>query len=245
MRVWVTRAQPGAEATARAVRALGHEALVAPLIETSPLPFDPPDPATYAALAFTSAAGVRAFSARATPRPGTPAWAVGRATAAAVRAAGWTLAGEADGDGRALADLLAGGSLAPAGRVLAPGAREPAFDLAAALSVAGIAADTLAVYATAPVHPAPPDAVAALHAGDLDAVLLHSPSAARALDAAAPAPPVRIHVLALSPACLPTARGWLTQTAPAPRERDLLALLGRSTAASAPAKSRPPASGPP
>lgn len=225
MRVWITRARPGADATADAVRALGHEALVAPLIGTAALAFDPPDPATYAALAFTSAAGVRAFSARVAPSARTPAWAVGRATAAAVQAAGWTLAGEADGDGRALAELLA--RTPPPGPVLAPGAREPAFDLPAALGAVRIAARALAVYATAPVHPAPAAAMEALQAGDLDAVLLHSPSAARALDAAVPDPSAGVRLLALSPACLPRRPGWRTQVAAAPRERELLALLPR------------------
>ena len=230
MRVWVTRAQPGARTTAEALRALGHQALVAPLIETSALPFDPPEAGAYAALAFTSAAGVRAFALQVAPPAGTPVWAVGRGTAAAVAAVGWTLAGEADGDARALVDLLA---RAPsAGPVLAPCAREPAFDLPAALAGFGIAARALSVYATAPVRPPPPAAVQALSAGDLDAVLLHSPSGARALDAAVPRPPDRVRVLALSPACLPKAPGWRTEVAPAPRERDLLALL-------APLDSRP------
>ena len=37
LRVWITRAQPGADATAERVRALGHEAVVAPLLAVRPL----------------------------------------------------------------------------------------------------------------------------------------------------------------------------------------------------------------
>ena len=31
-RIWITRAQPGADSTAERVRALGHDAVVAPLL---------------------------------------------------------------------------------------------------------------------------------------------------------------------------------------------------------------------
>ena len=36
-KIWITRAQPGAEVTAERVRALGHEAIVAPLLAVKPL----------------------------------------------------------------------------------------------------------------------------------------------------------------------------------------------------------------
>jgi len=41
-RIWITRAQPGAEATAAAVRKLGHEAFVAPLLEVRATGSGPP-----------------------------------------------------------------------------------------------------------------------------------------------------------------------------------------------------------
>src|SRR5580692_7274271 len=37
-RIWITRAQPGADATAERVRALGHEAVIAPLLAVHALP---------------------------------------------------------------------------------------------------------------------------------------------------------------------------------------------------------------
>src|SRR4029450_1634901 len=61
-RIWITRAQPGADATAERVRALGHEAVVAPLLAVRGLPDVTIDLAGVAALAFTSANGVRAFA---------------------------------------------------------------------------------------------------------------------------------------------------------------------------------------
>ena len=37
-KIWVTRAQPGADVTAERVRALGHDAIVAPLLAVKVLP---------------------------------------------------------------------------------------------------------------------------------------------------------------------------------------------------------------
>ena len=50
-RIWVTRAQPGADATAERVRALGHDALVAPLLAVRALPDVQVDLSGVAALA--------------------------------------------------------------------------------------------------------------------------------------------------------------------------------------------------
>src|SRR5258707_10340335 len=61
-KIWITRAQPAADITAERVRALGHEALVAPLLAVRPLPDVEVDLSGVAALAFTSANGVRAFA---------------------------------------------------------------------------------------------------------------------------------------------------------------------------------------
>ncbi len=224
-RVWVTRSRPGATATAAAVRARGHLPLTAPLVAVQPLDVAAPDLDGVAALAFTSAAGVRAFAAL-SPRRDRSVFAVGRATAAAARACGFADVRDADGSGRDLAAAVA--AAAPGGGVLVPGAREPAFDLPAALRAAGVAAQALAVYATLPT-PAPTRLRVLLAAGRLDAVLLQSASAARALAALASedGAPTRPLLLALSPACLPAGTEWPSRTAAAPRERDLLALLPR------------------
>ena len=61
-KIWITRAQPGADGTAERVRALGHEAMIGPLLEVQMLPDAVVDLRGVAALAFTSANGVRAFA---------------------------------------------------------------------------------------------------------------------------------------------------------------------------------------
>ncbi|MEI7573965.1 MAG: uroporphyrinogen-III synthase, partial [Phenylobacterium sp.] len=107
-RVWITRAEPGASATARRVAAAGLVPLVAPLLETADLAgaaaaLDALPPS--AVLAFTSANGVRAF-ARLTPRRDLKAWCVGTATAGAARVAGFVDLVAGGGDVEALARVI-------------------------------------------------------------------------------------------------------------------------------------------
>ena len=95
--VWITRAEPGASATAARVRALGWEAVVAPLIEIHPL--EPKiDLAGVGALAFTSAAGGRRLRRASPAERRLPVFAVGEATARAAREAGFAEVVSADGD---------------------------------------------------------------------------------------------------------------------------------------------------
>lgn len=171
MRIWITRAEPGASRTAEKVRALGHEPVVAPLLEVHALLAEI-ELGGIGALAFTSANGVRAFAERSDERA-LPVFAVGAATAAAARKAGFAEVASADGDLDALADLIAARTRSFKGAVLAPGPREPAGDLPRALAAQGVTARPLALYETLPVFPRP--------LGPIDAVLVHSPKAGERL----------------------------------------------------------------
>lgn len=176
-RVWVTRAEPGAARTADRLTALGFTPLVVPLLTLAPLPgaLDAaPDPAAVAVLALTSPNGVEAFAPLIPRFRDHPVFAVGDATAEAARAAGFVDVRSAAGDIHALARLIA--AEAPPGPLLAPGAREPAGDLPTLLP--GRPVQRLPVYAAFETHaPAP---------ATFDAVMLHSPRAARALAADLP-----------------------------------------------------------
>src|SRR5512144_512577 len=149
-RIWITRAQPGADATAERVRALGHEAVVAPLLAVRVLPDVDVDLTGVAALAFTSANGVRAFADVSGER-GLKVFAVGAATAQAARAAGFKLVLSADGDVEALAEGIAQRRGELRGAVLHPGAAELAGDLVGALETHGLQARSLVLYETFPV----------------------------------------------------------------------------------------------
>jgi uroporphyrinogen-III synthase len=166
-RVVLTRPEGRNERLAEALRGLGHEVVVAPLIATEPVETGPIDLEGYDWLVLTSAAGARELKRRATGRAAKVA-AIGRATAQA-----W---GEVD-----LIPAVATqeGVLAeiprPAGRVLFAGAEDARPLLARELE-----ADVVVLYRTRPLAPAI----------DGDLVVLASPSAARALAAVGPGIPV-------------------------------------------------------
>ena len=227
-KIWITRAQPGANVTAERVRALGHDALIAPLLAVRALEDVQVDLAGVAALAFTSANGVRAFSDICAERS-LRVFAVGAATAQAARAAGFRLVLSADGDVDALAEGIGQRRGELRGVVLHPGAAEPAGDLAGALEKQGVAARSLILYETAPVKL---EAEAASQLVLADAVLLHSPRAAQVLAAllkAHPAPKLR--ALGLSKAVVkPLARIPLAARAfpSMPLEGALLNLIDRN-----------------
>lgn len=216
MRVWITRTQPGATRTARAVADLGHQPVVAPVLESRDLPADLP---ARPAIAFTSAAAVAAF-ARLIPDRAACVFAVGDATAALARDAGFARVISAAGDGRALAGLIAAD---PPPSLLWPRAAEPAFDLAAALSGL-VPVASVAVYETRPVDPAPAPA--------FDAILVHSPRAARRLaDTLPPAAAGGRLALAISEAAAGPLRRlpWREiHVAAHPDEASVLAPLGKA-----------------
>jgi uroporphyrinogen-III synthase len=223
-RVWITRAEPGATATAARLRVLGFEPVIAPLIETRPLPAKP-DLAGVAALAFTSAAGVAAFAAVCATRD-LPVFAVGEATAAAAHDAGWTEVTCADGDVAVLARLITAERPRIAGAVLHAGAAAPAGDLVGALTRAGLSARCLAVYETVPATP-PRAALDRLES--LAAVLVHSPSAGtRLAEVLAGGKAANLAAYCLSPAVAATLRPARIErifTAAMPNEDALLSLL--------------------
>ncbi len=227
-KIWITRAQPGADATAERVRAMGHEALVGPLLAVRNLADVHLDLTGVAALAFTSANGVRAFAERSGDRS-LKVFAVGAATALAARTAGFKSVLSADGDVEALAEGIASRRNELKGMVLHPGAAEPAGDLSGALERLGVPARLVVLYETGAVSIAADEAARLVQA---DAVLVHSPRAAQVLAKvlkAHPAPALR--VLGLSKAVLrPLARTPVASRAcpPFPLEAALLNLVDRS-----------------
>ena len=230
LRVWVTRSEPGAAATAGRLACAGHEALIAPVLEVVRLQSCLPTGLAPAALAFTSANAVRAWIAAGGGHDA-PAFVVGDATAEVAREAGFAAVRSADGDVAALAALLAADP--PRGPLLHPCAAERAGDLAKALADAGVEVRILPLYRTHAIPMLPSTVDAALAGGAIDAVLLHSPKAARVLASLLAVRPAeelgRVWALGLSPACiapladLPFAA---RRAAKAPNEAALLERLG-------------------
>src|SRR5688572_18218784 len=128
MRIWVTRTQPGAQATAQRLTHLGHEAVVAPVLTYRPLPNASLDLARAAALAFTSRNAVEAFAGL-SDRRDLPVYANGETTAAAARRIGFSHIDHADGGVAQLAELII--KTGVSGLIVWPGPTEPAGDLPA------------------------------------------------------------------------------------------------------------------
>ncbi|HWE47575.1 MAG TPA: uroporphyrinogen-III synthase [Caulobacteraceae bacterium] len=223
MRVWVSRTQPGADATAQRLRELGHEPIVSPVLEVRALePFFELDPSDVEAIAFTSQNAIEPITRHYPEFLGLPVFAVGEATATAARAAGYDDVCSADGDVDALATLIA---QARPRIVLHPTASEPASEIVRLLNGPKIEARSVAVYETLALEPQA--ALAQLTA--IDAVLIHSPNGARRV--AASVTPAQVQGLVF--ACIsPAAARPLTdhghekvRSAPFPNEASLLKLL--------------------
>lgn len=223
--VWITRAEPGASATAARIEALGFAPLVAPVLTVKAL-LTPIDLTGAAALAFSSANGVEAFAARSGVRD-LPVFAVGDATAEAARAAGFIRVASADGDVAALAEVIK--AARPTGAVLHPGPRQRAGDLIGALAKAHIPGRAVDLYETVEAPALPPVVRAALDEGRIEAVLIHSPRAAEAVARLAGGDDLsEAAAFGLSQACLDPLEALNLMTlvaAEAPREDALLAAL--------------------
>jgi len=177
----VTRPREQAEELAAALRVRGIEPVLEPLVEIRFL-----DDGAHVlaplldgaqALLFTSANGVRAFAA-ASARRDLPALAVGDATAAAARAAGFTDVASAGGNVADLA-LLAEQRLRPeGGALLHAAAHEVAGDLGGALAAHGYAVRRAVLYRSEPAQSLSAGTTRLLREGGLAAAIFFSPRTA-------------------------------------------------------------------
>lgn len=172
----VTRAEPGAGATAARLRALGGEALVLPLFAIAPTGAALPQGAPLQAVVFTSAHGVRTAPVGLNVQ--LPVFAVGDATAAAARAAGFQAVTSAEADGAALAALITDTLRPDAGPVLHVRGEDIAFNVTAALQAAGFKAEAVIAYRAEAIAALSPAQTAA--AAEAQGVLFHSARGAAA-----------------------------------------------------------------
>ncbi|TGD95996.1 uroporphyrinogen-III synthase [Methylobacterium nonmethylotrophicum] len=178
LRVWVARPLPAGARTAERVAALGHRPLLAPVLDLA-ASGAPPPAGPFDALVLTSASAVPAVAV--SPLAGLPAYCVGARTAAAARAAGLGPVQEAEGDARALAELI-GGALPRGARLLHAAGRERKDEPGDTLAARGYRLTVWVAYAARPLPALPGPVAEALAGGGLDAALHYSRrSAATAL----------------------------------------------------------------
>ena len=174
MRLLVTRPQAEAERTAQALRRLGHEVVLAPMLQIEPVQASL-DAGRWSAIMMTSGNAARAIaqhSAR-TALAGLPVFAVGRQTAVAAREAGFADVVSAEGDAGDLAQLVRTRA-SKHGPLLYLAGNDISRDLAGELAKSGIAVETVVIYRAEAVGALPDDAREALASGALDGVLHYS-----------------------------------------------------------------------
>ena len=231
MRVLVTRPEPDASKLAELLRARGDEPVLAPLMEIRLSGDEPPAGIADAVLLFTSANGVRAAEAHGV-RSSRGVFAVGEATAAAARKAGFEIGGIADGDVAALSALIAD-RLSKDQLLVHAAGRDLAGDLLSALNARGYKMLRWRAYEALAAKALPASAAAFL-GGAAGAVLLYSPRSANLLvtltrSAGLIAEARRHRALCLSQAVADSAAAiaWASlEVAANPRQETLLDLLG-------------------
>src|SRR5882672_5502500 len=178
MRFLVTRPRDDAETFARALRARGHETIIAPVMDVHIMAGMPIALEGMQAVLATSANGVRALAAGTTRRD-VVIYTVGPQTAEAARDAGFAAIISAEGDSAALVEAVAR-ELDPAkGTLLHAAGAETAGRLRQALQSRGFRIETAVLYEAAPVAKLPAEAEEALRNGTVDGVFLFSPRSAR------------------------------------------------------------------
>jgi uroporphyrinogen-III synthase len=248
VKVLITRAEPDAARLARDLAAHGIESLIEPLMTVrfhadSAAIIDGLLPDAQAVL-FTSANGLRAF-AEATARRDIKAFAVGDATAAAARQAGFADVESAGGNVDGLAALVIAKLTPSDGAVIHAAGTVTVGDLSGQLSAANFIVRRAVLYETVPAERLSDTTRTALQQGEIDAVLFFSPrNAASFVALAADLAPAcaRLTAIALSPAIAnalsPLSWGHIAVAA-APNEAALIAAIqqfrnGKTTMTDAP-----------
>ncbi len=188
MHLLVTRPEPDAERTAFMLRARDHRVTVVPVLRAETIPGADFGGGPFAAVVMTSANAARAIANH--PRRdellALPVFTVGRHTAEAAGAAGFSDVASADGGWRELVRLVASKTQTQtktkakgrATRLLYLPAERPAGDVAGVLSALGRTVETVVLYRTV----ANPDAARQLQAAfadGVDGVLHYSPRSAQ------------------------------------------------------------------
>jgi uroporphyrinogen-III synthase len=179
--VLITRPLAAATPLSARLAALGHQAVIEPLLTI----VDDPDARTRLApalvgcqaLLFTSSNGVTSFTA-ASERRDLPAFAVGEGTAAAARQAGFAHVESAQGDVEALAALVERRLKPAAGPIVHASGHAVAGDLAGRLARLGFTVRSVPIYRAITADGLSAGTAGAFRAGQIDAALFFSPRTA-------------------------------------------------------------------
>jgi uroporphyrinogen-III synthase len=171
VRILVTRPEADGERTAQKLRARGCDVLLAPVLRIKLLDQADLGAGPWDAVAMTSANAAYALEqhSRREEVVRLPVLTVGRHTAEAARAVGFTDVASASGNEQALAQLIAG--LLKGKIILYLAGADRAGDLAAAVAPFGVTVETVVTYRAVAGDCLPVAVVTALRAGEVDGVL--------------------------------------------------------------------------
>jgi uroporphyrinogen-III synthase len=203
MRVVITRPQAEGDRTATALRTLGHEVLVAPLMKVDAVPADLSGRWGAVIVTSANAPGAIAGNSARGDLIMLPLVAVGQRSADAAQLAGFTNITSAGGDVGDLVRMLNTQRADAKAPLLYIAGEDRAADLIGELSVRGIAAELRVVYRTVTV-PFSPELTEALEGGEVDAVLHFSRRSAENYLAGAKQAGVLVPALAARHFCLST-----------------------------------------
>ena len=177
----VTRPLPDAEAVVERLQALGHAAITSPLMHIQDMKGTDIPAIAFQAVLVTSANGVRSLARHAAfARIGkTVAVTVGKASAAAARAAGFERAIEADGEVAGLIAAVKRHLPPEGGPLLYASGRQTTGCIAGELGAAGYAVHRAVLYEAVPAEALPEAARDAIAGGQAAGVLIYSPRTAR------------------------------------------------------------------
>jgi len=172
VRVLVTRPEPDGERTAQKLRARGCDVLLGPVLRIRHLEDADLGAGPWDAVAMTSANAAHALERHSRRLEVTrlPALTVGRRTAEAARAVGFTNMASANGNEQALAHLI-GAHIARGNILLYLAGEDRAGDLATAVAPHGVRVETVVVYRAVAADRLPEPAAAAVRAGEVNGVL--------------------------------------------------------------------------
>jgi uroporphyrinogen-III synthase len=176
MRLLLTRPQSEAERTAAALRAMGHEAVIAPVLSIETIADAAIGSGPYGAVLLTSGNAARALAEhpRRASLVGLDCFSVGAQTAAAARQVGFANVHAAGGDGGDLAALIARSLADKSKPLLYLAGNDRARDMGAELAPDGFRVELAVVYRARAARSFPPVIAAALKAGQFDGVMHYS-----------------------------------------------------------------------
>jgi len=233
VRLLLTRPDADAQRTAAALRALGHEAIIAPLLRIAVTADAEIGSGPWAAILITSANAAHAIATHTavTQFHALPVFTVGQRSAQAMAAAGFADVSSADGGVAELAHLAAA-RVAPGASLLYLAGEDRSGDLAGDLGARGFAVQTAVIYRAVAAASLPRVAAEVLASG-IDGVLHFSRrsaeayvEAARGTDMLAAAlKPVQYCISAQVAEPLSRAGAADIRAAPEPSEAALIALI--------------------